>query len=68
MTNSRRKTRTTPKTRQDEANDLREQVRQLEAELDHSEANATRHLARATTASITGAIAVLAAIATALLG
>ncbi|MDN5796770.1 MAG: hypothetical protein L0H79_13580 [Intrasporangium sp.] len=68
MTSSRRKTRTTRKTRQDEAKDLGEQIRQLEAELDQSEANATRHLGLATSASVLGAIAVLTAIAAALLG
>ncbi len=48
--------------------DLHEQIRALEAELDHAEANANRHLGLATRASVIGAIAVLGAIAAALLG
>lgn len=48
--------------------DLREQIRQLEAQLDQSEANANRHLGLAAKASLIGAIAILGAIAMAVLG
>jgi hypothetical protein len=50
-----------------ETRDLHEQIRQLEADLDLSEANADRHLGLATKASVIGAIAVLGAIVAALL-